>query len=78
MEVNVVQVQALEERDAREKQHQEGHYFSCNKQGHLKKDCPCNNRKGGALAPYSSSTMRAAHTKKLDKFEGEASSNKTS
>jgi hypothetical protein len=60
MEVDVTHLQSVGEKDAREKQHQEGCCYTCNKQGHLKRDCPQNGRKGVA-SPYSSSVVKATH-----------------
>jgi len=58
MEVDVTHLQSVEEKDTQEKQHQEGHCYTCNKQGHLKRDCPQNRWKGVA-SPYLSSVIKA-------------------
>ena len=40
MDVDVVQMQGLADKDAKEKQYTEGCCFLCNRQGHLKHNCP--------------------------------------
>ena len=40
MDINVVQMQGSADKDTKEKQCTEGHCFLCNRQGHLKRDCP--------------------------------------
>lgn len=47
MDVDVVRVPETTDQNAREKQRSEGRCFLCNKQGHLKKDCPRNDKGNG-------------------------------
>lgn len=42
MDVDVIRVQESEDKNAWDKQQQEGQCFMCNKQGHLKWNCPQN------------------------------------
>jgi hypothetical protein len=53
MEVNVMRVQNGLDQETKEKQHSEGHCFLCNKQGHLKRNCPTGGR-GSSLSKISS------------------------
>jgi hypothetical protein len=40
MDIDIIHVQEAEANNKKEKQRAEGHCFLCNKQGHLKRDCP--------------------------------------
>ncbi len=44
MDMDVTHVQEYLEKQAKEKQLSEGCCFKCNKQGHMKRDCPTNKR----------------------------------
>jgi hypothetical protein len=53
MDVNVMQVQNGLDQETKEKQQSKGHCFLCNKQGHLKRNCPTGGR-GNSLLRISS------------------------
>ena len=44
MDVDMTHIQEYPDKQAKEKQLSKGHCFKCNKQGHMKRDCPTNGR----------------------------------
>ena len=44
MDIDVVQMHGLADKDTKEKQHTKGHCFLYNRQGHLKHNCPATNK----------------------------------
>ena len=49
MEVDAAQVQDLDEKNTKDKQKTEGRCFLCNKQGHLKRQCPNNPKRSNSV-----------------------------
>jgi len=44
MDIDVVQMQGSADKDTKEKQCTKGHCFLCNRQGHLKCNCPATDK----------------------------------
>jgi len=51
MDINMTCVQDPVKKSQKEKQCTEGWCFSCNKQEHIKRNCPLNGKEGSSLGP---------------------------
>jgi hypothetical protein len=63
MDVDAIHLQGIEGKNRKDKQKAEGRCFLCNKQGHLKRDCPTKGKEGPLSKRFTpSTTIRAAYS----------------
>jgi hypothetical protein len=63
MDVDAIHLQGIEGENRKDKQKVEGRCFLCNKQGHLKRDCPTKGKEGPSSKRFMpSTTIRAAYS----------------
>jgi len=63
MDVDAIHLQEIEGENRKDKQKVEGRCFLCNKQGHLKRDCPTKGKEGPLSKRFTpSTTIRATYS----------------